>query len=77
MSFIRPIIYIIDDDNIILWMFQELLRGIGADIRTFTSAQKFLDAYRPSPHECLICDLRMPEIGGLEVQLLPLAFLSH
>lgn len=68
MSFIRPIIYIIDDDDIILWMFKELLQGIGADIRTFASARQFLDAYRPCPHECLICDMRMPEIGGLEVQ---------
>jgi len=68
MSFIRPTIYIIDDDDIILWMFKELLQGIGAEIRTFTSARLFLDAYHPGPHECLICDLRMPEIGGLEVQ---------
>lgn len=68
MSFIRPIIYIIDDDDITLWMFKELLQGVGAEIRTFTSARKFLDAYQPGPHECLICDLRMPEIDGLEVQ---------
>ena len=68
MSFIRPIIYIIDDDDITLWMFKELLQGVGAEIRTFTSARQFLDAYQPGPHECLICDLRMPEIDGLEVQ---------
>lgn len=68
MSFVRPIIYIIDDDDIILWMFKELLKEIGAEIRTFASARAFLDTYRPTPFECLICDLRMPEIGGLEVQ---------
>lgn len=68
MSFIRPIIYIIDDDDIVLWMFEELLRGLDAEVRTFSSARDFLDAYRPGPHECLVCDLRMPEIGGLEVQ---------
>jgi FixJ family two-component response regulator len=68
MSSICPIIYIIDDDDIILWVFKELLRGVEAEIRAFTSARDFLDAYRPGPHECLICDLRMPEIGGLEVQ---------
>jgi FixJ family two-component response regulator len=64
----RPIVYIIDDDDIILWMFQELLQGIGAEFRTYSSARAFLDAYAPGPHECLICDLRMPEVGGLEVQ---------
>ena len=71
MSSIRPnipVIHIIDDDDIVLWMFKELLQGIGADIRTFTSARGFLDSYYPGPHECLICDLKMPEIGGLEVQ---------
>lgn len=64
----RPIVYIIDDDDIILWMFQEFLQGIGASFRTFSSARAFLDAYRPGPHECLICDVRMPEVGGLQVQ---------
>jgi len=68
MSSIRPVIHIIDDDDIVLWMFKELLQGTGAEIRTFTSARSFLDSYQPAPHECLICDLRMPEIGGLEVQ---------
>lgn len=68
VSAVSPVVYIIDDDDIVLWMFQEFLQGIGAEFRTFTSARAFLDVYRPGPHECLICDLRMPEIGGLEVQ---------
>jgi len=65
---VRPTVYIIDDDDIALWMFEEFLCGIGAQIRTFSSARTFLDAYRAGPHECLVCDLKMPEIGGLEVQ---------
>ena len=64
----KPIIYIIDDDEIVLWMFQEFLQGIGAEIRAYNSARAFLDAYHPGPNECLVCDLRMPDIGGLEVQ---------
>jgi two-component system response regulator FixJ len=63
-----PIVYIIDDDDLSLWMFREFLDGIGAEVRTFSSAQTFLNAYHPGPHECLVCDLRMPEMGGLEVQ---------
>lgn len=74
---IRPIVHIIDDDDIALWMLKELLQGVGAEIRTFTSARGFLESYRPSPHECLICDLRMPEIGGLEVQQQLLDMGSH
>ena len=65
---LAPVIYIVDDDDIILWMFRECLQGIGAEFRTFASAKAFLDSYSPSPCECLITDLRMPEIGGLEVQ---------
>lgn len=68
MPDVRPIVYIIDDDDIVLWMFQEFLQGIGAHFRPFSSARSFLDVYRPSPCECLICDVRMPEIGGLQVQ---------
>lgn len=68
MSATRPIVYIIDDDDLVLWMFQEFLQGIGTEFRTFSSARAFLDAYRPGPCECLICDLRMPVTGGLQVQ---------
>lgn len=65
---VRSRIYIIDDDEIILWMYKELLRDLDADIYTYASAAAFLDDYYPLPSECLICDLRMPEIGGLQVQ---------
>jgi FixJ family two-component response regulator len=65
---VQPVVYVIDDDDIILWTYQELLQGIGAEFQTFGSARAFLDVYRPRPCECLVCDVRMPEIGGLEVQ---------
>ncbi|MDR1935444.1 MAG: response regulator [Candidatus Accumulibacter sp.] len=64
----HAVVHVIDDDAIALWMFRELLQGVGAEIRVFGSAREFLDGYRPNPCECLVCDLRMPEIGGLEVQ---------
>ena len=68
MHAVTPVVYLIDDDDIVLWMFQEFLRGIGAEIRAYSSARAFLDDYTPGAQECLVCDLRMPEIGGLEVQ---------
>ena len=77
MQSVRAIVHVIDDDDIALWMFQEFLQGIGAEIRTYSSARAFLDAYRPGPHECLVCDLRMPEIGGLELQRRLLESGSH
>jgi FixJ family two-component response regulator len=64
----HAVIHIIDDDDVALWMFGELLQGVGARIKTFGSAREFFEGYRASPCECLICDLRMPEISGLDVQ---------
>jgi len=63
-------VYIVDDDDIILWTLKELVQSIGARVLTFTSAKDFLTAYSPSPCECVISDVRMPEIGGLQVQRL-------
>lgn len=78
------IVYIVDDDKTSLWLLEEMLQGIGAQSRAFSSPTAFLDAYRPGPCECLITDLRMPEVGGLEVQRrllgqgasLPIIFIS-
>ncbi len=64
------VVYIVDDDDIILWTLKELVQSIGARVHTFTSAKEFLAFYSPSPCECVITDVRMPEIGGLQVQRL-------
>ena len=64
----QPVVNIVDDDSTSLWLLQELLQGIGAELRAFSSATRFLSEYRPSPCECLVTDLRMPEFSGLEVQ---------
>jgi FixJ family two-component response regulator len=62
------VVYIVDDDDIILWTLKELVQSIGARVHTFASAKEFLASYAPSPCECVISDVRMPEIGGLQVQ---------
>lgn len=78
------IVYIVDDDDMAIWLYRNLLRDVNAQIRPFQSARRFLHAYRAGPCECLICDLRMPELDGLEVQrtlvstgnTLPIIFVS-
>lgn len=62
------IVYIIDDDDIILWTLKELVQSIGVQVHTYASAKAFLNNYSASPCECVITDVRMPEIGGLQVQ---------
>lgn len=77
-------IYIVDDDDLVLWLYQELLRGVALSFKVFTCARAFLDSYSPGPYECLICDLRMPQTGGLDLQrelvaagaCLPIIFVS-
>lgn len=62
------VVHVIDDDATARWMFSELLRDIDAERRVFASAQEFLATYQSRPCECLVCDLRMPEIDGLDLQ---------
>ncbi|RKP49684.1 response regulator transcription factor [Pararobbsia silviterrae] len=64
----RPTIYIVDDDAQILWLYQQILQELDATVHVFVSAREFLDSYAPGSAECLICDLRMPDISGLDVQ---------
>ncbi len=61
-------VYVVDDDPAVLKMLQALVATIGVDVLAFASAKKFLTAYHPTPCECLVCDLRMPDIDGMELQ---------
>lgn len=84
MRSFRSRISIIDGDEVNVWMLRKQLSGLDADLHAFSSALEFIDSYRPMPAECLICDLRVPEIGGLQLQqrmrqagwLLPMIFVS-
>lgn len=63
-----PVVYVVDDDSQSVWLIKQLLQGIGVDCIGYTSPALFLDNFVPRPCQCLVCDLRMPEFGGLEVQ---------
>ncbi len=63
-----PLVYIVDDDDIMLSTLASLVETVGLMVRKFNSAGQFLDQYRASPCECLVCDIRMPEMSGLELQ---------
>jgi two-component system response regulator FixJ len=61
-------VYVVDDELSVMNMLQALVATIGVDVRAFVSAKEFLAAYRPTPGQCLVCDLRMPDIDGMELQ---------
>ena len=64
----NEMVYIVDDDATIGEALSSLLRANGKRVRIFTSGRNFLDFERQDDCACLILDLRMPGLNGLEVQ---------
>jgi FixJ family two-component response regulator len=64
----RHLIAIIDDDRSVRKALQRLLRSADLDADTFGSGQEFLDSVDGDPPDCLVLDLQMPEMNGLELQ---------
>jgi FixJ family two-component response regulator len=64
-----PVVFVIDDDRMIREGLQSLIRSVGLRVETFASAQDFLGAKRPDVPACLVLDVRMPGVSGLDLQL--------
>ena len=64
----KPVVYVVDDDPSVRKALERLLRSAGYDAKTFASALEFLDFSHPDVPGCLILDIKMPELGGLELQ---------
>jgi two-component system response regulator FixJ len=63
-----PLVYLVDDDDAVRDSLGLLLRSIGLDCALYASALDFLEHYDPSRHACLVADIRMPGLSGLELQ---------
>ena len=63
------IVFVIDDDRMIREGLQSLIRSVGLRVETFASAQDFLIAKRQDAPACLVLDVRMPGLSGLDLQL--------
>ncbi len=61
-------VFIIDDDAAVRDSLRMLVRSNNLAVRTFASASSFLAEYLPEQTGCLVLDVRMPEINGLELQ---------
>lgn len=61
-------VYIVDDDPDVCRAVGRLVRGAGYEVREFNSAREFLVAHEPDPPGCLLLDLSMPEVDGLQLQ---------
>jgi FixJ family two-component response regulator len=65
----EPIVFVIDDERLIRDGLQSLIKSVGLRVETFASAQDFLIAKRPDAPACLVLDVRMPGLSGLDLQL--------
>jgi two-component system response regulator FixJ len=63
-----PLVYLVDDDPAVRDSLSLLLRSVGLGSAVFPSALAFLEAYDPDRHACLVADIRMPGLSGLELQ---------
>src|SRR6201996_2103760 len=70
MESASEIVYVVDDDRRVREALSVLLRANGRNVHAFNSGREFLDTLRQDVVSCLILDLRMPGMSGLEVQKL-------
>lgn len=62
-----PPVFVIDDEEPVRAGLARLLRSLGMPSLTFESAESFLHAYEPEQDGCLLVDIRMPGMGGLDL----------
>jgi len=63
-----PTAYVVDDDESIRTLWRWLLESNGIAVQTFATAKEFIDAYSQGGPGCLVLDLRLPGMSGLELQ---------
>jgi len=63
-----PIVYIVDDDEAVCRSLGLLIEDVGLDVQTFNTAEDFLAAYDSTQPSCLVVDVRMPGMSGIELQ---------
>jgi two-component system, LuxR family, response regulator FixJ len=80
----NPIVMVVDDDPGVRNAMRTLLKSVGIQSTLYASAQEFLGAYQPTQPGCLVLDIRMPGMSGLELQqelnlrgaVIPVIFMS-
>lgn len=65
----EPVIFVVDDDDGVRESLKWLLESVGAVVRCFASAENFLEEINAEDSGCLVLDIRMPGMSGLELQI--------
>jgi FixJ family two-component response regulator len=64
----QPVVFVIDDDELVRDALERLLRSVGLQATLFASTREFLQSARPDVPGCLVLDVRLPGMGGLDFQ---------
>jgi FixJ family two-component response regulator len=64
----QPIVFVIDDDESVRAALSSLFRSVGLQVRVFASAPEFLQSRLPDAPSCLVLDVRLPGLSGLDFQ---------
>ncbi len=84
MSETTPIVFVVDDDLSVRRSTERLIRSAGLEVRCFASAREFLKQPTPEVSACLVLDVRMPGLNGMDLQrelaqsrnLIPIIFIT-
>jgi FixJ family two-component response regulator len=63
-----PMVFVVDDDDLVRAAIQGMLKSVGLRSETFGTPQEFLRSERPDGPSCLVLDVRLPGISGLDFQ---------
>ena len=61
-------VFVVDDDTSVRESLRNLIRSAGFSVQTFSSAQEFLASQRPKAPSCLVLDVQLPGLSGLDLQ---------
>lgn len=64
----EPIVFIVDDDESVRKALKRLIKSVGMNVETFTTAREFLSHQHYEGPSCLVLDIRMPGLSGLDLQ---------
>ena len=68
MTEAAPVVFVVDDDPSVRRAIKRLVESVGLQVELFGSAQEFLRSERPNAPSCLVLDIRLPGISGLDFQ---------
>ena len=68
MHMVNPRVFVVDDDRSIRESLSDLIRSAGLNVQTFASAHEFLISPRPDVPSCLVLDVQLPGVSGLDLQ---------